>query len=166
MDKVYVKVRYNRGDNDYSGWNLWVWKDNEDGEMVDFKWKDSEGKFAILEIDEEYENLGFRLRKSDEENEWALDYFGCDSFIDLTNGNKELIIDHVEEGERILQETELNIKRENVVLNLHYYRFDDCEDLTQKYVNLNSFVKLAMDNDDELDVYFAQGDEKLYVLNA
>lgn len=29
-EAVYVKIRYNRPDNNYDGWNLWVWEAGKD----------------------------------------------------------------------------------------------------------------------------------------
>ena len=34
-EAVYVKIRYNRPDNNYDGWNLWVWEAGKDGKRVD-----------------------------------------------------------------------------------------------------------------------------------
>ncbi len=162
MEKIYVKIRYKREDKEYDGWNLWIWEDEKEGEMVDFIWEDSLGKFAIIETTNEYAKIGFRLRQSILENEWAQDYFGEDKFVDL-NTSKEVVINHTDKVCKTIEEQELAIKYEKVVLNLHYYTFDDERDVTQKYVNLNSFVKLAKDNDNMIDAYFVQGDENIYI---
>lgn len=45
-EAVYVKIRYNRPDNNYDGWNLWVWEAGKDGKRVDFIGEDS--KLSLL----------------------------------------------------------------------------------------------------------------------
>ena len=45
-EEVYVKIRYNRPDGIYDGWNLWVWEAGKDGKRVDFIGEDS--KLSLL----------------------------------------------------------------------------------------------------------------------
>ena len=45
-EAVYIKIRYNRPDNNYDGWNLWVWEAGKDGKRVDFIGEDS--KLSLL----------------------------------------------------------------------------------------------------------------------
>ena len=45
-EAVYVKIRYNIPDNNYDGWNLWVWEAGKDGKRVDFIGEDS--KLSLL----------------------------------------------------------------------------------------------------------------------
>lgn len=124
-EKVYIKIRYNRPDNKYDGWNLWVWEEGSEGRRVDFIGEDSKGKFAVVETSKESSKLGFILRKSSDSNHWEENYFKEDKFIDLKGEDKEVIINHVDEGNKTLDEAPLNKKYEKVQLNLHYYRFDD-----------------------------------------
>lgn len=123
--KVYVKIRYNRPDKNYEGWNLWVWEEGIEGRKVDFIGEDSQGKFAVIETSKEANKLGFILRKSVSGNDWDQNYFKEDKFISLADGDKEITINHVDKGDKTLEESNLERNFENVELNLHYYRFDE-----------------------------------------
>lgn len=47
-----VKVHYFREDNNYEGWNLWVWDkgNNGDGSVYEFIGQDEDGVFAVIEM--------------------------------------------------------------------------------------------------------------------
>ena len=47
-----VKVHYLRSDNNYEGWNLWVWDkaNNGDGSVWEFIGQDEDGAFAVIEM--------------------------------------------------------------------------------------------------------------------
>lgn len=74
-EEVYVKIRYNRPDGIYDGWNLWVWEAGKDGQRVDFIGEDQDGKFAVVKTSKDAEQLGYILRRSEQGNEWAENYF-------------------------------------------------------------------------------------------
>ncbi|MDZ5713196.1 type I pullulanase [Jeotgalibacillus haloalkalitolerans] len=73
LKEVTVTLHYHRYDHDYEGWNLWVWLEGETGHMVEFSEEDSYGKTAVfaLQSTEEIKRVGFIIRKSTEENDWA-----------------------------------------------------------------------------------------------
>ncbi|MEG2108403.1 MAG: type I pullulanase [Clostridium sp.] len=124
----YIKIRYERNDKDYEGWNLWTWERDKNGKdsnakETNFIGEDEEGKFAVIKLDSDSGKLGFILRKSVSGNEWSQNYFGEDKFIDLSKGDKEIVIKHKEEN-RDYKTQNLNRDFDKVTLNLNYYRFD------------------------------------------
>ena len=123
-EEVYVKIRYNRPDGNYDGWNLWVWEAGKDGQRVDFIGEDQEGKFAVVKTSKDAGQLGYILRRSEQGNEWAENYFGADKFVDLDNGDTEVIINHKDEDKDV-ELKEINRDFEKVTLNVHYYRFNN-----------------------------------------
>ena len=123
-EEVYVKIRYNRPDGNYDDWNLWVWEAGKDGQRVDFIGEDQEGKFAVVKTSKDAGQLGYILRRSEQGNEWAENYFGADKFVDLTAGDTEVIINHKDEDKDV-ELKEINRDFEKVTLNVHYYRFNN-----------------------------------------
>ena len=123
-EEVYVKIRYNRPDGNYDGWNLWVWEAGKDGQRVDFIGEDEEGKFAVVKTSKDAGELGYILRRSEQGNEWSENYFGADKFVDLTTGDTEIVINHKDEN-RDVKLKEINRDFEKVTLNVHYYRFNN-----------------------------------------
>ena len=123
-EAVYVKIRYNRPDNNYDGWNLWVWEAGKDGKRVNFIGEDEDGVFAVIETSKDAGELGYILRKSEGSNDWVQNYFGSDKFVDLTAGDTEVIINHKDEDKDV-ELKEINRDFEKVTLNVHYYRFNN-----------------------------------------
>ena len=123
-EEVYVKIRYNRPDGNYDDWNLWVWEAGKDGQRVDFIGEDQDGKFAVVKTSKDAGQLGYILRRSEQGNEWAENYFGADKFVDLTAGDTEVIINHKDEDKDV-ELKEINRDFEKVTLNVHYYRFNN-----------------------------------------
>ena len=83
---VKLTVHYQRADSEYTGWNLWLWKNVTTGTDVDvnkagvaFTESDDYGKVARLDIDgmDKFENLGIIVRKGD----WAAKDVSADRFI-------------------------------------------------------------------------------------
>ena len=67
---VKLTVHYQRADSEYTGWNLWLWKNVTTGTDVDvnkagvaFTESDDYGKIARLDIDgmDKFENIGIRV---------------------------------------------------------------------------------------------------------
>ncbi|MDO4534351.1 MAG: type I pullulanase [Clostridium perfringens] len=98
-EKVYIKLRLNRKDIDYEGWNFWVWELNKDGRRVDFIGEDNDGKFTVVETTKGAEKLGIIARKSVEGNDWAINYTG-DILVDLNDGDKEVVITYKDLSEK------------------------------------------------------------------
>lgn len=125
-EDVYVKIRYNREDKNYDGWNFWVWESGKDGKRVDFLGEDEDGKYAVIKTTKEAGSIGYILRKTVGSNDWAENYFGVDQTVDLSEGDKEIIInDEEDSSKRTAKEQKLNKEFDKVTLNLHYYRFNN-----------------------------------------
>lgn len=137
-ESVYVKIRYKREDKDYEGWNFWVWEDGKDGKQVDFIGEDSEGKFAVIKTSKSAGSLGYILRKKIAGNDWGKNYFGTDKSIDVTDGDKEIVINDGETTEKV---EKLNKEFDKVTLNLHYYRFNNDYDQWDTWAWMDFSVK-------------------------
>ena len=124
-EKVYVKVRLNKPDKDYEGWNLWVWEKDKQGKSYGFIGEDKDGKFAVVETVKGAKELGVIVRKSSQGNEWEVNYTG-DITVDLNSGDKEVVVNYVNKIEtpKVYEIKNLNRNFDKVQLNLHYYRFD------------------------------------------
>ena len=44
QDKVFVKIKYVRADNNYENWNVWTWSNTAEGKSIAFEKEDSEGR--------------------------------------------------------------------------------------------------------------------------
>ncbi|TFE02503.1 type I pullulanase [Jeotgalibacillus sp. R-1-5s-1] len=84
--EVTITLHYHRYDHDYDGWNLWVWLEGQKGKMVEFSSQDSYGKKAVFTMEDPagIKRVGFIIRKSTEENDWASKRFD-DRFISSFN---------------------------------------------------------------------------------
>jgi pullulanase len=83
---VKLTVHYQRADSEYTGWNLWLWKNVTTGTDVDvnkagvnFTESDDFGKIARVELDgmDKFESIGIIVRKGD----WAAKDVSADRFI-------------------------------------------------------------------------------------
>lgn len=67
--KTVLVIHYHRYDNDYSGWNLWIWPHKPvslPGATYQFTGRDDYGPYAIIKFPQKYTSLGFIVRL----NEW------------------------------------------------------------------------------------------------
>src|SRR5487761_2121258 len=95
---VHLTIHYQRPGEDYSGWNLWLWKNvaGTAGDVtvstsgVEFNGSDSFGKVLTIDIPEmqNFDNVGFIVRL----NNWASKDISDDRFISNfdANGNAEI----------------------------------------------------------------------------
>ena len=83
---VKLTVHYQRSDNDYTNWNLWLWRNVATGTDSDvnkagvpFTGSDDFGKSVTVEIDnmDKFENIGIIVRKG----EWVAKDVSADRFI-------------------------------------------------------------------------------------
>ncbi|HHX62897.1 MAG TPA: type I pullulanase [Epulopiscium sp.] len=84
-EDVKVTVNYTRRDNNYDGWNLWMWSRNEDSRGVEFTKDSEDGKIAtqnFLDMKGKSQ-VGLIVRRSEAGNDWV-EKDGGDRFIDLT----------------------------------------------------------------------------------
>ena len=87
-ENLTVNTHYKRNKKDYDNWNLWTWLEaveGAEGEKVEFTSEDSYGKVAT----KVYENLvndnkvGFIVKRTEGDNEWAEKDVDSNRFIDL-----------------------------------------------------------------------------------
>lgn len=85
FDKATLTVHYYRYDQDYSGWNLWVWHGNEPGREVGFTAADAFGVVGRVEFSQitDAEEVGFVIRRSVGGNPWAEKDGEGDRFVSL-----------------------------------------------------------------------------------
>ena len=92
-DVVKLVVHYQRPAGDYTGWNLWLWKNSSvntndksiDSKGVPFNGDDSFGKVLTLEVSDmkNFEDIGIIVRL----NDWAEKDIGSDRFISVFDAN-------------------------------------------------------------------------------
>ena len=84
-----LRIHYRRFDENYDGWNLWVWPKGGEGEAYEFTSEDDYGKVAVLNMDEEEASeIGFIVRKG----EWEAKDVDMDRFIS-TGKAKDGVLD-------------------------------------------------------------------------
>ncbi|TYR81872.1 type I pullulanase [Priestia megaterium] len=75
FENVNVTFNYFRYDGDYKDWNLWVWPGEGEGQKVEFTESTDFGKKATFTVNNEngdlFDKVGFIVRKSTADNEWA-----------------------------------------------------------------------------------------------
>lgn len=77
-EEVKMTVHYYRYDNNYEGWNLWVWPNKKDGKAFQFTETDFYGKVAKFTLTgaKDADSVGLIVRKSVSGNDWAEKEFG------------------------------------------------------------------------------------------
>lgn len=124
-----------RADNNYEGWNLWLWEDGREGQQVDFTDEDDFGKVAVYQTNRKPASIGFIVRL----NEWENKDVADDRFVTMDGDVVEIWVTS-EEAEfateapsgatsydiAALEEARLNVYNEDSAtkLNVHYYNFD------------------------------------------
>jgi len=67
-------VHYYRYNNDYSGWNLWIWptEPSGNGESHQFNKQQEDGFItAIVELNRNVKEIGYIIRRKENDNDWA-----------------------------------------------------------------------------------------------
>lgn len=84
-DDISIIVNYVRKDNNYEGWNLWMWDEDGNSKEVQFTEDGVDGKVAITNFNNmtDKSKIGFIVRQSTQNNEWASKDIESDRFIDL-----------------------------------------------------------------------------------
>lgn len=124
-----------RADNDYEGWNLWMWEEGREGQQVDFTDEDDFGKVAVYQTNRKPASIGFIVRL----NQWENKDIADDRFVTMDGDVVEIWVTS-EEAEfateapsgaasydiAALEEARLNVYNEDSAtkLNVHYYNFD------------------------------------------
>ncbi|PEW79541.1 type I pullulanase [Bacillus cereus] len=82
-----VIIHYKEQSGNTKNWNLWTWGENANGKSYEFTGKDEFGKYAKINIDGEYNRVGFIICT----NEWEKD--GGDRWIEnIKDGRAEVWI--------------------------------------------------------------------------
>lgn len=141
-----------RSDNNYDGWNLWLWEEGKDGQQVSFTDEDAFGKVAIYQCKGDPAKIGFIVRL----NEWEEKDVTDDRFatvdgnvveIWVTSGMSEFTTEPPEGGSAYdfasMEEERLNLylNEEALKLNIHYYSYDETYDSD----SLKAYARLGED---------------------
>nr|WP_117616490.1 type I pullulanase [Bacillus wiedmannii] len=82
-----VIIHYKEQSGNTKAWNLWLWGENANGKSYEFTGEDEFGKYAKINIDDDYDRVGFIIRT----NEWEKD--GGDRWIEnIKDGRAEVWI--------------------------------------------------------------------------
>ncbi|KLA31945.1 type I pullulanase [Bacillus cereus] len=82
-----VIIHYKEQSGNTKDWNLWLWGENANGKSYEFTGEDEFGKYAKINIDGDYNRVGFIIRT----NEWEKD--GGDRWIEnIKDGHTEVWI--------------------------------------------------------------------------
>ncbi|GAB6431264.1 type I pullulanase [Bacillus luti] len=82
-----VIIHYKEQSGNTKDWNLWIWGENANGKSYEFTGEDEFGKYAKVNIDGDYNGVGFIIRT----NEWEKD--GGDRWIEnIKDGRAEVWI--------------------------------------------------------------------------
>ncbi|HDX9610096.1 TPA: type I pullulanase [Bacillus toyonensis] len=82
-----IIVHYKEQSGNIKDWNLWMWGENANGKSYEFTGEDEFGKYAKINIDGDYNRVGFIIRT----NEWEKD--GGDRWIEnIKDGRAEVWI--------------------------------------------------------------------------
>ena len=79
---VKIKFHYSREDNNYEGWNLWTWSDSN--QPLTFDEKEENGVCATGTYSASAKQVGFIVRFSQPDNEWAGKDVEADRSVDLS----------------------------------------------------------------------------------
>lgn len=106
-EQIEVTVHYHRFDENYEGWNLWLWPDQKDGAAYTFTGEDEFGKIAKFTVPNTagVSQLGFIVRHSTSDNEWNNREFS-DRFIQKINDDGTAEIWLVQGQERVFYDLE------------------------------------------------------------
>jgi len=104
-----VVFHYHRHDDDYEGWELWIWTPNQEGRAHQFEAGDQLGAKVQLKVSDLDLNgateIGFIVRKGD----WEAKDVELDRFIDLTKMENGRLEAFLVEGDETIYEHESDI---------------------------------------------------------
>ncbi|MBE5934818.1 MAG: type I pullulanase [Lachnospiraceae bacterium] len=78
---ITVKFHYTRENSDYEGWNLWTWSDSN--HPLQFSEKEENGVCATGTYKATTKEVGYIVRLSEADNEWAAKDVDANRFVDL-----------------------------------------------------------------------------------
>lgn len=99
--KITIRLHYYRSDGAYDGWNLWLWPKGSNGIAYEFNGEDEFGKTATYEItmNDDVKQIGFIIRQSTSDNDWADKDTQNDRFVDITKAKDGVIDVYVISGQ-------------------------------------------------------------------
>lgn len=89
-DEDSFQIHYHRDDNDYDGWDLWLWIDNHDGAGYSFNGYDDFGAIAsypLSRFGDNVDKINFIVRKGG--NSWTSKDVSSDQYFNLSNFTKD-----------------------------------------------------------------------------
>ncbi len=122
--EVQITIHYQRQDNDYTGWNLWIWEVGQSGQSFEFTSTNEFGAVATITLEASTQTIGLIVRKG----EWEAKDVDADRFIELESNQAEIWL--VSGDTNIytnadLQTEALDVPEGNVLVRVHYRRFDE-----------------------------------------
>ena len=134
-DYSTVTIHYTRSDNDYTGWNLWLWGTDSDAkDRFDFQYKDENSYIAEFEV-KTGNKIGYIIRQSLPGNDWANKNFDGDQSLVVT-GDTEIWIGEGQNGftpyglggdreelPEVYYEDPVSDEEAELQVFIHYYRY-------------------------------------------
>ena len=77
-----------RADDNYEGWNLWLWEEGKDGQQVDFTDTDDYGQVAVYQTNRTPASIGFIVRL----NQWEDKDIADDRFVTMDMPHRLLMV--------------------------------------------------------------------------
>ncbi len=85
---IELTVHYHRFDDNYEGWNLWIWDTGKEGEAYYFSETDDFGQVTRIHFDDDLSNPGIIVRLGN----WEKKDITSDRFFEIKNGNAEIYL--------------------------------------------------------------------------
>ena len=162
-----------REDNDYDGWNAWVWEEGKEGQSIAFKAEDDYGKIAVLQTSSQPEKMGFIIRL----NDWEDKDIASDRMIEMKSGVTEIWVTSGEEefsyeapegyttyDFQAMEEERLGLyeKEDALKVNVHYYSYLENYETTEllAWQQKDSPGSYPMVEEDEFGAVFHIGVKK------
>lgn len=159
-----VTIHYQRTENDYEGWNLWVWPEKKEGAEYQFSGKDEFGSFIELDVSQwDVLKIGFILKKTVADNPWAEKDYGEDRYITLSNPGPDGI-QHVylRQGDGIVYDNPDFVSHD---LAIQYASFIDEQNIEVK--TNNQFVQplvTVRENAQQIAAHITQSDTNKLII--
>ena len=162
-----------REDNDYDGWNAWVWEEGKEGQSIAFKAEDDYGKIAVLQTSSQPEKMGFIIRL----NDWEDKDIASDRMIEMKSGVTEIWVTSGQEefsyeapegyktyDFQAMEEERLGLyeKEDALKVNVHYYSYLENYETTEllAWQQKDSPGSYPMVEEDEFGAVFHIGVKK------
>ena len=162
-----------REDNNYDGWNAWVWEEGKEGQSIAFKAEDDYGKIAVLQTSSQPEKMGFIIRL----NDWEDKDIASDRMIEMKSGVTEIWVTsgkeefsyEAPEGYKTydfqaMEEERLGLyeKEDALKVNVHYYSYLENYETTEllAWQQKDSPGSYPMVEEDEFGAVFHIGVKK------